>query len=173
MLTWKYIVVVICEGAAGVDSSFGGNSANGIYVWSAGGGTTGAIAGEGTLSGNPSWENCIAQSGAGESGNLQLPTVSGIGGTVTGQINPNVSNCESNWAKGYAWDDIGNYLDPTVELLPGFRTELLLMPCCDLNVGLGQGGSGAANYSTTIVKTAGVGTGLPLNPPVANYVFTL
>jgi len=173
VLTWKYIVVVICEGAAGVDSSFGGNSANGIYVWSAGGGTTGSIAGEGFTSGNSSWENCIAQSGAGESGNLQLPTVSGIGGTVTGQINPNVSNCESNWAKGYAWDDIGNYLDPTVELLPGFRTELLLMPCCDLNVGLGQGGSGNNNYSTTIVKTAGVGTGLPLNPPVANYVFTL
>ena len=28
-------------------------------------------------------------------------------------------------------------------------------------------------YTSTIVKSAGTGTGVPLNPPVENYVFTI
>ena len=164
--TWKYIAVTICSGQGGVYTSLGGNGSNGVYIWSAGGGNANGI---GTTIGNSSWQNAINQSGAGAGGNLQLPTSFQdleTGVSVTGEINPGESQCAGNWAMMPFWDGFGTFPD---DVFPGTRDNLLQLPCTNF---LEVDGPNGSYYTTTITKTAGDGTGLPLDPPVQNYAFT-
>ena len=50
----KYLIVSICEDAAGQDPAFGGNGSNGFWIWKGGS--------DGTEP-NPSWQNCVASAG--------------------------------------------------------------------------------------------------------------
>jgi hypothetical protein len=164
--TWKYIAVTICSGQGGVYTGLGGNGSNGVYFWAAGGGNANGI---GTTIGNSSWQNAINQSGAGVGGNLQLPTTFTdfqTGVSVTGEINPGESWCAGNWENRPFWDGFGTFPDDEI---PGTRDGLLRLPCTNF---LEVDGPQGSYYTTTITKTAGDGTGLPLDPPVQNYAFT-
>ena len=172
-LTWKTIVVSICSGDAGVFTGLGGNGSNGVYFWAAGGGTEGAVFGEGTTLGNSSWQRCINESGAGNGGNLQLPTIGdGTLGNfdIFNNVNPGATTCEGNWAMNPFWDDLGDPLQMGPGQWLGARSQLLNMQCTEF---LDNNGPQGSYYNIgTITKTAGDGTGNPLNPPVQNYAFT-
>ena len=143
VLVRKYLVVRVCDGAAGQSPIFGGNGANGFWVW------------QGNSDGdevNPSWQDCIGANG-GSNIVLQGP-----------------GNCSGGFAGPYVlWDDAVTAIgSPPIW---GLRSSLLQMPCADLD-GNGTNANNQ-RYQTSIAVTAGTGTGVPLTPSVENYVFTI
>ena len=155
----KYIVVSICEGAAGYLAPWG-NGSNGNWVFMAGSGDTGVA--------NPSWQEAINQNG--NQTNILLDPISSTpnpywtpGGTPP--------LCSGQWLQGAGWDDITDVTD-LITVYPGLRSIIL--------EGQGPFPGGPCSpqapnwaYTSTIVKSAGTGTGVPLDPPVENYVFTI
>jgi len=139
----KYLIVSICDGAAGLNPAFGGNGANGFWIWK--GNSDGTEA-------NPSWQDCVAAAG-GANIVLQGP-----------------GDCSGGFTAGAIWDDINNGIN--VAPITGSRSSLLQMPCADLN-GTSGTNANNQNYQTSIAVTAGTGTGVPLTPAVEDYVFTI
>ena len=139
----KYLVVRVCDGAAGQSPIFGGNGANGIWVW------------KGNSDGdepNPSWQDCIGANGG---SNIVLQGPGNCSGGFTGPT--------------AIWDDVVTAIgQPPIS---GLRSALLQMPCADLD-GNGTNANDQ-RYTTAIALTAGTGTGVPLTPSVENYVFTI
>ncbi len=135
-VTRKYLIVSICDDAAGQDPAFGGNGSNGFWIWKGGS--------DGTEN-NPSWQNCVASAGG---TNIVLQ---GPGDCSGGFEGPN-----------YLWDDLSTGVGG--DIIAGERSLLLDVPCADITL---------SNYNITIQTTAGTGTGVPLNPPVQNYVFSI
>ena len=136
-------IIVSILDPGGLSPTFGGNGANGFWIWK------GNSNGEESF---PSWQDCVSAAG-GTNIVLQGP-----------------GNCSGGFDFGYLWDDINN--GPGVEVTTGSRSILLSMPCASLD---GNTGTNAQNqnYQTSIAVTAGTGTGVPLNPPVSNYVFSI
>ena len=159
----KYIVVSICEGVAGLAVPWG-NGSNGIWLFAAGSGDSGVA--------NPSWQEAINQNG--NQTNIVIdPIPSSPNPYWDGQnINGGIGQiCNGKWYQGLTWDDL---VDPTdiLNYWIGLRTIILQ--------GQGPFPAGPCSlsapswaYTSTIVKSAGTGTGVPLNPPVENYVFTI
>jgi hypothetical protein len=132
----KYLIVSICEDAAGFDPTFGGNGSNGFWIWK--GNSDGQEA-------NPSWQDCVAAAG-GSNIVLQGP-----------------GNCSSGFnGANYLWDDLP--AGGSMGVIWGERSLLLQVPCANITL---------SDYNVTIQATAGTGTGVPLNPPVSEYVFTI
>ena len=85
---------------------------------------------------------------------------------------PNALICNGLWHNGGIWDDTEDLSD-LLTVWPGLRSKIMngahnlpAGPCSPSQVPYWA-------YNTTIVKSAGTGTGVPLNPPVENYVFTI
>ena len=156
----KYIVVSICEEAAGYLPPWG-NGANGNWVFMAGSGDTGVA--------NPSWQEAINQNG--NQTNILLDPITAPPNpywTPGGSLPP---ICSGKWLRGGTWDDTFDVSD-LLTVYPGLRSIIL--------EGMGPFPGGPCSpqapnwaYTSTIVKSAGTGTGVPLDPPVENYVFTI
>ncbi len=102
----KYLIVSICEDAAGQDPAFGGNGSNGFWIWKGGS--------DGT-EGNPSWQNCVASAGG---TNIVLQ---GPGDCSGGFDGPN-----------YLWDDLSSGAGQ--QPIAGERSLLLDVPCADITL---------------------------------------
>ena len=104
ILVRKYLIVRICDGAAGQSPIFGGNGANGFWIW------------KGNSDGdevNPSWQDCIGANG-GSNIVLQGP-----------------GDCSGGFTPAYLWDDAVTAIgSPPIW---GSRSALLQMPCADLD----------------------------------------
>ena len=148
----KYLVVSICDGAAGQAVELGGNGSNGIWVWLGGSEYVAGISTD-----NPSWEDCIASNGT----NIVLAAV----GNTPNPYGSGSACGGGGWVNnGVPWNDNDG--------LAGIRSSLLGMPCQSLD---GTSGTNAnnQNYLTSIALTAGTGSGVPLTPSVADHVFTI